>query len=145
MSDNEVALLREHSPGMTDECVEKARFGGFAAISSLAVDQCFEMDTAQTYRGLWRDDFEGSRFCPSPQTECTQETSGEAIWLTFSPELEGRENVARGMSGNLYAIEFIGRMTAHRGHYGHMGMFNREAVVDEITSIRPLTPGQKSR
>ena len=102
------------------------------------------MDAAQTYRGLWRDDFEGSRFCPDPQTECTQETSGEAIWLTFSPELEGRENVAGDMTGSLYAIEFTGRMTARRGHYGHMGMFNREAVVDDITFIRSLTPSQKS-
>ena len=40
--------------------------------------------------------------------------------------------------GAYYEVEFIGRRTAKRGHYGHFGAFDHEIVVDHMISIRPL-------
>ncbi|WP_168157307.1 hypothetical protein [Erythrobacter sp. QSSC1-22B] len=42
MEDPELREMQTRLPGMTDECVDRAHYGGIAAISSLAVDECFK-------------------------------------------------------------------------------------------------------
>lgn len=135
-SEEDTADLIAFAPGMTAACVEKARMGGIEAISSLAVEECYDMGLPRRLRGLWRNDFEGSRFCPEPATDCGYDAPGDEIWLSYSRNLRPQQNPREG-DGGLYQIEFFGRMTATRGHYGHAGMSNHEAVVDEVISIRP--------
>ena len=87
---------------------------------------------AQRWKGLWRDDFEGSQFCPAPAKTCSFDTPGERIWLTF---IDTAGVQPRRSSGGLYAIEFVGRRTLRRGRYGHMGVFEQEVLVDRVISL----------
>jgi hypothetical protein len=138
MSKDELRELQALLPGMTDECVDKARFDGITAISNLNVDQCFEMNPARNWRGLWRNDFEGSRFCAEPATQCEYETPGEKIWLSYSDSLRQQATEPREGDGGRYEIELEGRRTVERGHHGHFGASDHEVVVDRIISIRPV-------
>ena len=40
--------------------------------------------------------------------------------------------------GGVYVIDFIGRRTLYPGHYGHMGGWNEEVLVDRIFSIKQI-------
>ena len=139
MSEEDIAELQTFAPGMTAACIDKARYGGLNAISSLSVEQCFELGPAQRWRGLWRNDFEGSRFCPEPMKECGYDTPGDEIWLTFSDGLQPPKSWPQIGDGGMFEIEFIGRLTARRGYYGHMGASDHEVVVDRTISIQALT------
>src|SRR5690242_7920792 len=54
------------------------------AYEMLPLDQCFKFNAPQRMKGLWRNDFEGSRFCPLPASACSYGMPGEKIWLDFS-------------------------------------------------------------
>lgn len=138
MSEKELAEIQEFAPGITAECIEKARFGGISAISSDAVEQCFEMSEARSWRGFWQNDFEGSRFCPEPMKECAYDTPGDNIWLSYAEGVETPPSWPEVGAGGMYEVEFIGRLTAKRGHYGHMGASDHELVIDRVISIRIL-------
>jgi hypothetical protein len=83
---------------------------------------------------LWGQAFELSRFCPAPARQCTYDTPGEEIWLSFAP------NVRRPKMDEveLRAIEFVGRETLDRGHFGHLGGYDREIIVDRIISLNEI-------
>jgi hypothetical protein len=138
MSEEELAELQAFAPGITAACLEKARFGGINAINSLGVEQCYEMAPARTWRGLWRNDFEGSRFCPEPMKDCGYDTPGDDIWLSYSQGLKPQRLWPREGTGRMYQVKFIGRLTAKRGHYAHFGSSDYEVVVDRVLSIRTL-------
>ena len=137
MSEHALDKLQATMPGMTNACVDKARYGGIDAISSLPVDECFKMAPPERFRGIWRNDFEGSEFCPEPATECDYDAPGDDIWLSHSKTLKAQP-VPHAGDGRLYQIEFMGRLTAKRGHFGHFGVFDREVIVDRVISLRPL-------
>ena len=138
MSDEELGELQEWLPGMTRACVEKVRLGGVAAIADIDVDECFEMDGARNWHGIWRNDFEGSGFCPQPANACGYDAPGDKIWLSYSRHL--RQQGAEPPEGDdgLYKVKFIGRRTAVRGHHGHTGSSDYEIVVDRLISVRPI-------
>ncbi len=130
--DQKIQRIRKDLPGMTEACLRKLRDGGPAAVPD-RVDQCFKMMPRQHWRGLWRDDFEGSRFCPAPARNCPSATSRRAIWLDFG---YGKRPNGEAPTGQLYAIAFVGRRTLYPGFYGHMGMSRHEIIVDRLISIR---------
>jgi hypothetical protein len=135
LSDAQVQKLRTEEPGMTDACVEKARWEGIDALPD-DWEECIKWTPPQRWRGLWRDEFEGSRFCPAPATECGLDTPGDVIWLDVQRVMKrGREP-----SGALYAVQLVGRRTAAKGHYGHMGGFDHELMVDRFVSIKKVGP-----
>jgi len=144
MEDSELREMQTQLPGMTDECVDRARYGGIAAISSLAVDECFGMSPPHKFRGIWRNDFEGSRFCPEPATECGYDAPGDNIWLSYSRTLRGRQKPEEG-HGGYYEVEFVGRMTAERGHHAHFGMFDHEVIVDRMVTLDPLPSASQTK
>lgn len=139
LSDEQMRILRAEFPGMTAECVDKLRYGGIGAMPS-RTDQCFGMTPSQRWRGIWLDEFEGSRFCPAPARSCPTNPPGETIWLSFRDEAASpRRSEPRGVGdGKLYAIDFIGRKTLRPGHHGHMGMSEHEIVVDKLNALRPI-------
>lgn len=126
--------IRAAYPGMTDACLRKLRWGGIEAMP-VATEQCFRMAPAERWRGLWARDFELSRFCPAPARECSYHSPGQQIWLSFSSELSGAEQLP---GGGVYALDFIGRKTADRGHFGHLSMYEHEMVVDRMTSMKQI-------
>ena len=116
-------------------CTFTEKIGNMEVLSQLETDQCVKMGPKQRFKGLWNDEFEGSRFCPAPADQCSFVSRGEHIWLSFSPKLDGFE--ASRPSG-VYAIEFVGRQTAYPGLYGHMGGADEEVIVDRIIAIKRI-------
>jgi hypothetical protein len=134
LSGREIDAIRRGSPGMSEECLQKIRTGGIEALPE-KTDACFEMIPKGRWRGLWRDDFEGSRFCQTPSQECSYKTPGDHVWLSWNTTAPRGTNAPRGL---LYAIVFDGRQTRYRGNFGHMGMSQHEIIVDRLVSVAPV-------
>lgn len=102
---------------------------------------CYKLTQQGRWRGLWRNDFEGSRFCAAPATRCSHDTPGERVWLQYSFGVtDTRPRKWKVPPGGLYEVLFIGRRTAVKGHYGHMGASDHELIVDRMLSVRELEP-----
>ena len=103
---------------------------------------CSACDRSERMQGLWRNDFEGSQFCPAPAKTCgyvpKDERGSPTIWLDFAKTLPVKYR--RQNFGGLYSIEFIGRRNSFGGSYGHMGMFDEEIIVDRLISIKEIEP-----
>jgi hypothetical protein len=104
---------------------------------------------AQRMHGLWRNDFEGSQFCASPATSCgyvpEDQRRTPVVHLTFSGPLPTQFKPKA--PGGLYQIEFVGRRTVFKGHYGHMGMSDEEVVVERMIGMKEIErpPKQAAR
>jgi hypothetical protein len=96
---------------------------------------------AETMRGIWISEFEGSAFYPGmtdPQEALRRHVSkvgpDEAAWLelrTPSPLLPEQRRPL-----HIVALEFIGRRTRYDGAFGHMGFYGRSVIVDRIISAK---------
>lgn len=117
-------------------------------IGSLPTDQCYKMEAARRYRGVWVDEFEGQAFIPEgtkapewprgdPKSPEWREQADRAIAATIWLDV-GRTNIGHKWQrgGHRAFIEFIGRKTMYPGNYGHMGMSGQEIVVDRVISLR---------
>lgn len=110
------------------------------------------MSPPRRYRGVWIDEFEGQQFIPEgqpapewPSTEAGTPGWGETferaraatIWLSVDRAGIGHDfkNGPRRMR-----VEFVGRETLYPGAYGHMGMSDKEIVVDTMVSLEPVAP-----
>ena len=135
LSDEQSERLRRGEPGMSEACLELARYGGIAALPQ-QIFKCDRMTPERHWTGLWRNDFEGSVFCAAPAKQCVE--TPDATWLDFSISLPPQW---KGLSpGGLYAVDFIGRATVYPGHYGHVGGFRQEVVMDRLISMREIEP-----
>jgi hypothetical protein len=112
---------------------EKVEFGAKVFVGR-PTDECFRMQPQQRWRGLWRNEFEGSRFCPAPAKQCEFDTPGDIIWLDAERVRKTEPD------GALYAVDLLGRRTSVEGHYGHMGGSDHELIVDRFISIAKLGP-----
>jgi hypothetical protein len=139
--DRQMARTHTSLPGRPGPCAREERQNGIAVIVSAPVDRCFRMLPPRRWRGLWRNDFEGSQFCPEPATRCDYGTEKEQIWLTERPD--------KRPDGKLYRIEFIGRKTMYKGAYGHMGASDHEIVMDRLIAAqevaKPRAAGKPGR
>jgi hypothetical protein len=133
-TDAEMQKFRNGTPRLTEACLDKIQKGGIEALSEQ--DECYEMLPAARWRGLWRNDFEGSLFCPAPAKECTNGSSGEAIWLEFKSRPAA---VREALPGGLYEVDFIGRRTAHGDGMVAAG-YAQDMVVDRLISMRKVEP-----
>lgn len=119
-------------------------------IGSLPTDQCFKMEEARRFRGVWINDFEGQAFIPEgtkppewpadnlDKTQWRKQfdvARAQAIWLDMS-----RVEASAGLrtKARKVLVEFIGRKTAYPGFYGHMGMSGHEIIVDQLISAKPV-------
>lgn len=135
----EAEKVRRETPlaGLTEACAGRLRAGGLQALDSVPLHECFDSTPRRRWRGLWRDDFEGSRFCAAPASECSDGTGGEKVWLNVP---QGSDAGRQPGIGGLYAVDFIGRRTIHPGLFGHFGMFSHEMTVERMISIREVDP-----
>src|SRR4051794_35282987 len=70
---------------------------------------CYRLTAAQRWQGLWRNDFEGSRFCAAPAQECVYHTPGDRIWMDYSFGLtDTRPREFKVLPGGLYRVDFVG-------------------------------------
>ena len=123
-----------------------------STLGSLPIDQCYKMEKARRYRGVWVDEFEGQRFIPegtnppewpktNPHSPGWKEQAERArlatTWLNTSRVTVDRNS---RRSGARRFIEFVGRKTMFPGAYGHMGMSGQEVIVDRVISLRDCPP-----
>jgi hypothetical protein len=143
MSDAEMHKLRAEAPYLTDACLERIRLNGIDSLrneveSSVPNEDCSQRLPPRRWQGLWRNDFEGSLFCPAPARKCTNRGRplSERIWL----ELEPRPAAAR--DGALYAVQFIGRRTARGSPYAASG-YPQDIIVDRMISMKQFGASAK--
>jgi len=123
-----------------------------STIGSLPTEQCYKMEKARRYRGVWIDVFEGQRFIPEgtkppewPKTdpkspgwkEQFERARLATIWIDTSRvklDRTSRRDGARRL------IEFVGRKTMFPGAYGHFGMSGQKIIVDRVISLRDCPP-----
>jgi hypothetical protein len=128
--DREIARTHVPAPGRPVPCGREEIQNGIRVIVGAPTETCVRMGPPRRWRGLWRNDFEGSQFCPAPATTCRFDSPGERIWLSERPD--------RRPDGKLYRVDFIGRKTMYRGAYGHMGASDHEIVMDRMISSREI-------
>ena len=83
---------------------------------------------------MWFKGFDRSTFCADESGKVASECP------SGSPEYETWvEPSADYMPDNRnYRVEFNGRKTVHAGHFGHMGVYAHEIVVDRMISMKPV-------
>jgi hypothetical protein len=127
--DQQIARTGIGVAGRPYPCSYEEVEGGVEVVAFRPTELCVRMLPEQHWRGLWRNDFEGSRFCPEPAKTCGYDSPGEDIWLSGTP----------GQSrGGLYRIDFMGRRTMFKGPYGHLGMSDQELVIDRVLSMQEV-------
>ena len=116
-------------------------------IGSLPTDQCYKMEGARRYRGIWIDEFENQRFIPegtmasewprgSPKTSAWRKEAHRAIAATIWLDVERAKLGHKWQKGGKRAfIEFVGRKTMFAGNYGHLGIAGQEIIVDRVISL----------
>lgn len=122
--DQQIARTGIGLPGRPRPCLRQEMGGGVKFTRRTPTEQCFKLQPAQRWRGLWRNALEGSEFCPAPAATCGDKRPGERIWLSERPE--------RRPDGKLYMVDFIGRKTIHKGSFGHFGTYDHEIVMDRM-------------
>ena len=137
LSEEVLREIHAESPGMTEACLDKLRWGGVAALPE--TDQCYRMDPIKRWRGFWASGFEVSRFCPEPATTCSDDLEGRDIWLSFGKDVSAPRDSSREIPG-VYVLEFDGRITPDAGHFGHLGCCDYEIIVDRLISAKRITP-----
>lgn len=106
---------------------------------------CYRLEPQKRWTGLWWNEFEGSRFCTAPATDCPVPEPGEDVWLDqqHAIGIPRRKAKLPALPEGLYAIDFIGRKTAVKGRYGHFGVSDHSLIVDRVISLKMIRP--KSR
>jgi hypothetical protein len=137
VSDADFQDFKAANPGMTKQCLDANRYGGFNAWRPDDPD-CFEMTPAQQWSGLWETGWEWSNFCPDPAHECDW-MSKRGTWLIFAKDAW---RAPRKIDEGVYRISFVGRRTRVPGNFGHMASYQHLMVVDRLISIEKI-PGEK--
>ncbi|MDO9490499.1 MAG: hypothetical protein Q7J32_19180 [Sphingomonadaceae bacterium] len=105
----------------------------------LPTDQCYKMLPPQRMRGVWIDEFEGSRFYPDRTAAPRGDEDRPMIWLDVG-RVELPHGYTRGRpDGRAVLVDFIGRRTRYRAPSGHMGLFDYEIIVDRVISAKELS------
>lgn len=149
MSDEQMNRVKADYPGLSEECLEKLRWGGSGALPR-DQDNCFSFSNPQRMRGLWRTYFEGSLFCEAPAKTCEPREEGRGAARTFivdtwfevkDPHFRLADAAAsQGDSDTqLYNIEFIGRRNIGPGGFGHLGLSKNKVIADKVLSIRRVS------
>jgi hypothetical protein len=134
LSDEEFNMFRAENPGMKKQCLDSVYYGGFQAWDPFNTE-CFEWTAPRVWRGVWNIGFEWSNFCPDPAATCAPWFEGDEMWLRWA-DGSGRESVAH--ANGTYRIEFVGRQTKVRGHFGHLNQYPHMMMIVRLISIRKI-------
>jgi hypothetical protein len=108
----------------------------------IPVDECYRMTGPQRMRGVWLDQFEGSRFLPGGPELTKTRLDQSDIWLdVYRNRVPGLFDPEPDSELRAMEIEFIGRQTRFPGRYGHMGGSEHEVVVEQLIHARELPVG----
>jgi hypothetical protein len=137
MSSADIQEFAASHPGITQTCLDDVRWGRRSWGDVVDDSDCFEMQPAQRWTGLWEIGWEWTNFCPDPTTKCDW-MSGHGTWLTFAKDAYHDPVLPDGT----YRIDFVGRRTKVPGYFGHQGEYEHLMVVDHVISIQKI-PGEK--
>lgn len=137
VSDADYQAFKTSNPGMTNQCLDAYRYGGFNAWRPNDPD-CYEMTPPQHWSGLWEIGWEWTNFCPDPAEEC-EWMSERGTWLTFAKDAY---RGSKPLDDGVYRIDFVGRRTKVAGNFGHQASYDHLMIVDRVISIQKI-PGQK--
>lgn len=132
--DQQIVTTGRAVGGRQEPCYRDASVSAGNERRRIPWQQCVKMLPPQLWQGLWRNDFEGSQFCPLAVSDCHIFSMKEKIALEPGP--------MPGLEGALYRVEFIGRKTKYRGPYGHFGTQDHLMVVDRVIAIKMVRPPQ---
>jgi hypothetical protein len=95
-------------------------------------------------RGIWINDFEGSRFIKDARVLSRAEQGASEVWLEIDERsLAPAELLSEESLGKAYYIEFKGRAASDMDRYpgdgyGHMGMARGLVLVDSVERFHRL-------
>jgi hypothetical protein len=124
-------------------CASLQKESGLDVVVGIPIDQCYKMQPAKRFRGIWINQFEesiffdGARDANSVKAEMRRRLGTPAAyeeWLGWPEKME--PPLSRNM--RMVFLDFIGRRTAYPGRYGHMGSSRSEIVVDRVISARVI-------
>lgn len=126
-------------------CATRKQSDGIAVIVSVPTEQCYKMRPPKRYKGIWLDQFEGSRFFENASDPDVVKAEvlrglddwGEDEWLGWSYK-EKLKMLPETSNARLVSVEFVGRRTKYRGRYGHMGGSSSYIVVDRMIAAKPV-------
>ena len=123
-------------------CSQKETIDGIVVYGRIPAEQCYRLLPARRYKGIWLDEFEGSRFFEGASTPAEVKSRYRALrgrqgrgaeWLNFSQSLE--PSLRRRHDNDhstMFLIDFVGRRAAYKGRYGHMGVYDSLMIVDKV-------------
>lgn len=117
---------------------------GTQVASSLPDRDCLDFGPARRFNGVYFDEFEGQLLIEgTPKGPPFREPS-DHVWLEFDERTVYDANTKALLrpddSGKtrVFMIEFIGRKTARKGQYGHMGASQHEVLVNRVVGARKI-------
>lgn len=134
VSEADYRAFKASNPGMTKQCLEAYRYGGFSAWRP-DDPNCFEMTPSQHWSGLWENGWEWTNFCPDPAKNCDW-ISKRGSWLTFA---QGAYRGSKPLDRGVYRIDFVGRRTKAAGNFGHLGSYDHLIVVERVLSLHKIS------
>lgn len=93
--------------------------------------ECYRLTEPRRMRGVAVTGFETGSFYPR-RTMLPQQGEQSEFWIELEPRVLPRNARSRCSKGCAVYLDFIGRRTAARGSYGHMGLANHIVVVDRV-------------
>lgn len=118
---------------------------GIDVMAPVPTDECYKMLPPHRYRGIWLYQFEGSRFFEGEtnaagvvaklRAEHRDRKFGDGEWLSWRTKPRGIQ-LSHSEQPHLMLLDFIGRRTAYRGKYGHMGASDSEMIVDRLITAK---------
>lgn len=127
-------------------CTTREVVGGEVRLVSTPAEQCYKMLPSRRYRGIWLDEFEGSRFFEAaPSAEAVKIIVGRdrlrgpsGEWLSWAGRIDDKVLPRKSPNSRMMVLDFVGRRTAYPGSYGHFGMSKSYIVVDRLLTARQI-------
>jgi hypothetical protein len=120
--------------------------GGIEVIEPIPAEQCYRFGPRMRMRGLWLCEFEGSEFVQNavePPDSSTFYPNGTWLAWTQRAGIPCRPYYPYPKEPTVFAIDFVGRLSAYPGRYGHLGGSRNLVLVDKLLSIRRLNSSSK--
>lgn len=92
---------------------------------------------SQRWRGIWNAGWEWSNFCPYPAATCSVSFEKNEIDLRIDSS-----RFPEAKQDGTFEIEFVGRRTKIKGHYGHLGQYPQMMIVDRLIGLKKLKEAQ---
>ncbi len=131
---------------LVQPCLQTSKEDGFSILSYVGDRECYRLSEPVLMRGIWHNEFEGSRFFANVQSVDGLPVEPK-VWLQTHELLSGPQ--APLQDGKFYRVEFVGRQPLLSWSklmspgYGHLGMSNGLVVVDHFTAISQIDPSDQ--